>query len=150
MYSGLHFSWTDSLVLPQGIISLVVLVQLSANRECRSHPIISSKNVQRRLPCDGYRWELDQCVETSFFKIPDQTQDADAEQNINQDDVFPMAYSDSEADDDIGGLAYTIEATESLFLVSKFHDRHTLELSSSSQLSNWLHKFRQLDSRLLQ
>jgi hypothetical protein len=61
-----------------------------------------------------------------------------------------MAYSDSEANDDIGGLAYTIEATESLFLVSKFHDRHTLELSSSSQLSNWLHKFRQLDSRLLQ
>ncbi|KAM3503578.1 hypothetical protein MY10362_004112 [Beauveria mimosiformis] len=50
----------------------------------------------------------------------------------------------------IGGLAYTIEATESLYLVSKFHERHPLEPDSASQLSGWLHKFRQLDSRLLQ
>ncbi|OAA69343.1 Transcription factor [Akanthomyces lecanii RCEF 1005] len=115
-----------------------------------SSPNISSKSIQRRLPCDGCMWELDQCVETSFFKIHEQVED-DMEVAAETDDApFPPVYNDSEGPSGIGGLAYTIEATESLYLVTKFHERHPLEPDSSSQLSNWLHKFRQLDSRLLQ
>ncbi|PMB69044.1 hypothetical protein BM221_005630 [Beauveria bassiana] len=67
-----------------------------------------------------------------------------------EDAPFPPVYNDSQGPTGIGGLAYTIEATESLHLVSKFHERHPLEPDSASQLSGWLHKFRQLDSRLLQ
>ncbi|KAJ3494520.1 hypothetical protein NLG97_g4029 [Lecanicillium saksenae] len=115
-----------------------------------SIPNISSKSIQRRLPCDGCMWELDQCVETSFFKIHDQTQDDVAAGADNDDAPFPPVYNDAEGPTGIGGLAYTIEATESLYLVTKFHERHSLEPDSSGQLSSWLHKFRQLDSRLLQ
>ncbi|XWX00266.1 hypothetical protein V2A60_008286 [Cordyceps javanica] len=115
-----------------------------------SNSNISSKRIQRRLPCDGCMWELDQCVETSFFKIHEQTQD-DVEASADIEDVaFPFAYNDSQGPSGIGGLAYTIEATESLFLVNKFHERHSLNPDSAAQLSGWLHKFRQLDSRLLQ
>lgn len=97
-------------------------------------------------------WELDHAVETSFFKIYDQTQQdnnaaATEEQNGSP---FPPAYSSAEGPSGVGGLAYTIEATESLYLVNKFHARHDLEIETSSQLSSWLNKFRQLDSRLLQ
>ncbi|KAJ6785235.1 hypothetical protein PWT90_05113 [Aphanocladium album] len=115
-----------------------------------SNPNISSKSIQRRLPCDGCMWELDQCVETSFFKIHDQTQDNMEAGDETDDAPFPPVYNDSEGPTGIGGLAYTIEATESLYLVTKFHERHPLEPNSSGQLSGWLHKFRQLDSRLLQ
>lgn len=95
-------------------------------------------------------WELDQCVETSFFKIHEPTQD-DMEAGADTEDApFPPVYNDTEGPSAIGGLAYTVEATESLYLVTKFHERHRLEPDSSSQLSSWLHKFRQLDSRLLQ
>ncbi|KAF1734907.1 Transcriptional activator protein acu-15 [Beauveria bassiana] len=103
-----------------------------------------------RLPCDGCMWELDQCVETSFFKIHEQTQDDLDAIADTEDAPFPPVYNDSQGPTGIGGLAYTIEATESLYLVSKFHERHPLEPDSASQLSGWLHKFRQLDSRLLQ
>lgn len=95
-------------------------------------------------------WELDQCVETSFFKIHDHNQEETQVGAESEDAAFPPVYNDSEGPAGIGGLAYTIEATESLYLVTKFHERHPLEPDSSSQLSNWLHKFRQLDSRLLQ
>ncbi|OAA38501.1 Transcription factor [Beauveria brongniartii RCEF 3172] len=115
-----------------------------------SNPNISSKSIQRRLPCDGCMWELDQCVETSFFKIHEQTQDSLDSSADAEDAPFPPVYNDSQGPTGIGGLAYTIEATESLYLVSKFHERHPLEPDSASQLSGWLHKFRQLDSRLLQ
>ncbi|KAM3541613.1 hypothetical protein ARSEF1564_005473 [Beauveria bassiana] len=115
-----------------------------------SSPNISSKSIQRRLPCDGCMWELDQCVETSFFKIHEQSQDDLDAIADTEDAPFPPVYNDSQGPTGIGGLAYTIEATESLHLVSKFHERHPLEPDSASQLSGWLHKFRQLDSRLLQ
>lgn len=93
-------------------------------------------------------WELDQCVETSFFKIHDQSQnDVSIE---SEESPFPPAYSTAEGPSGIGGLAYAIEASESLFLVTKFHTRHKLELENSTQLSSWLNRFRQLDSRLLQ
>ncbi|ATY62339.1 C6 transcription [Cordyceps militaris] len=115
-----------------------------------SNPNISSRSIQRRLPCDGYLWEGDHCVETSFFKIHDQTQE-DMEANADtEEQPFPLVYNESEGPSVIGGLAYTIEATESLFLVNKFHERQPLQPDSASQLSSWLHKFRQLDSRLLQ
>lgn len=93
-------------------------------------------------------WELDQCVETSFFKTHEQPQNEAETQEAES--PFPPAYSNTEGPSGIGGLAYTIEATESLFLVTKFHARHTFELDNSTQLSSWLNKFRQLDSRLLQ
>ncbi|EFY94894.1 fungal specific transcription factor domain protein [Metarhizium robertsii] len=111
-------------------------------------PGIPSKNIRRRLPCDGYRWEQDLRVETSFFKTHEQGADeTDAEE---PEPPFPPAYADTEQPSGIGGLAYTIEASESLFLVTKFHARHPVELNKSSQLSSWLNKFRHLDSRLLQ
>lgn len=89
-------------------------------------------------------------METSFFKIHEQVEDGMEVAAETDDAPFPPVYNDSEGPSGIGGLAYTIEATESLYLVTKFHERHPLEPDSSSQLSNWLHKFRQLDSRLLQ
>lgn len=93
-------------------------------------------------------WELDHAVETSFFKMHEQNQAEDAA--ADQESPFPPAYSTAEGPSGVGGLAYTIEATESLHLMTKFHVRHDLEIESSSQLSSWLNKFRQLDSRLLQ
>lgn len=111
---------------------------------------IASKGIQRRLPCDGYMWELDQRVETSFFKPDKPQQQQDEPEGNHADTPFPAAYANAERPSGIGGFAYTIEATESLHLVTKFHARHTCESNNSAQISSWLSKFRQLDSRLLQ
>lgn len=94
-------------------------------------------------------WELDHAVETSFFKIHQQTQQEEAATG-GQNSLFPPAYSTPKGPSGVGGLAYTIEATESLHLVSKFHASFSLEINTSHQLSSWLNKFRQLDSKLLQ
>lgn len=63
---------------------------------------------------------------------------------------FPPPHSINEGPDGIGGLAYTVEATESLSLITKFNMRHPLALENAYQISSWLNRFRQLDSRLLQ
>lgn len=94
-------------------------------------------------------WELDHAVETSFFKMHQQTQPDDAPSG-DQDSPFPPAYLTPEGPSGVGGLAYTIEATESLHLMTKFHANHSLEIENSHELSSWLNKFRQLDSKLLQ
>ena len=127
---------------------VVVVVVVVVADKTRAPPIISSKSIRRRLPCDGYMWEIDQAVETSFFKIHDQTKEA--ADNAEDEAPFPPAYSTAEGPSGIGGFAYGIEATESLFVVTKFHARHSLEIDTSAQLSTWLNRFRQLDSRLLQ
>ncbi|KAJ6447287.1 subtilisin-like protein [Purpureocillium lavendulum] len=112
-------------------------------------PAISSKGIRRRLPCDGCMWESDQCVETSYFKLDDQPQ---VEETNAQEETspFPPPYATKEGPNGVGGLAYTIEATESLSLVTKFNLRHSLEHADANRLSAWLTRFRQLDSRLLQ
>lgn len=89
-------------------------------------------------------------METSFFKIHQQNEAETEAAEEEAPSPFPPAYTNSDGPIGIGGLAYTIEATESLFLVTKFHERHHLDFKSSNQLSSWLTKFRQLDSRLLQ
>ena len=63
---------------------------------------------------------------------------------------FPPPYATKEGPNGVGGLAYTIEATESLSLITKFNTRHSLEPDNAGRLSAWLNRFRQLDSRLLQ
>ncbi|OAQ87949.1 C6 transcription factor [Purpureocillium lilacinum] len=112
-------------------------------------PVISSKSIRRRLPCDGCMWESDQCVETSYFKLDDQPQ---VEENTAPEETspFPPPYATKEGPNGVGGLAYTIEATESLSLITKFNLRHSLEHGDANRLSAWLTRFRQLDSRLLQ
>ncbi|KID81441.1 Transcription factor, fungi [Metarhizium guizhouense ARSEF 977] len=108
-----------------------------------TNPAISSKHVRRRLPCDGYWWVLEKCVETAYFKPDSQ------EYEMATDKTFPFTSPDAttEEPNSSGGLAYLIEATESLSLVTKFHTQHPLDLENANQ---WLNRFRQLDSRLLQ
>ncbi|UNI13368.1 hypothetical protein JDV02_000118 [Purpureocillium takamizusanense] len=112
-------------------------------------PAISSKSIRRRLPCDGCMWESDQCVETSYFKLDDQPQVEDSAAP-EETSPFPPPYATKEGPNGVGGLAYTIEATESLSLITKFNLRHSLEHGDANRLSAWLTRFRQLDSRLLQ
>jgi hypothetical protein len=107
---------------------------------------ISSDDIRLRLPCDGYMWQQDLAVETGYFK----TQQNDSS---NEEDVVPFNLDSLENNDrssGIGGLALTIEASESLYLITQFHNRHRLDFIGPTKVSRWLSKFRQLDSRLLQ
>lgn len=123
-------------------------VSLPADCAYSTSPSISSRRIRRRLPCDGCMWEQDQCVETSYFKMDEQPQNDVT--TSDETSPFPPPYATKEGPNGVGGLAYTIEATESLSLIAKFNVRHSLELVNAGQLSAWLNRFRQLDSRLLQ
>ena len=95
-------------------------------------------------------WESDQCIETPFFKVHENRFSDAAGLNAETPPPFPSPYSTKEGPNGVGGLAYTIEATESLSLATRFNAKHSLEPEVSGQFSVWLNKFRQLDSRLMQ
>lgn len=87
-------------------------------------------------------------METSYFKLDDQHQtDTSATPGASP---FSTQNEHNEGAARIGGLAHLVDATESLSLVNRFNLGHSLEPNDPNQLSAWLNRFRQLDSRLLQ
>ena len=114
-----------------------------------TNPVLDSRTVHQRLPCDGCMWESDQCVETSYFRIENQHQN-DIQSCVGDSPFFPSPQDVREGASGLGGFAYTIEATENLTLITQFNHRCALEPESATKVSTWLNRFRQLDSRLLQ
>ncbi|ORY66049.1 fungal-specific transcription factor domain-containing protein [Pseudomassariella vexata] len=103
---------------------------------------LTSADVKRRLPCEGALWETGQPLEmpTPFFGVADESSRA----NPTVPTIRP------EVDDQsLGGFAFSIEATESLSLVTSFFLQQDIP-SDPRQVQVWLMRFKQLDLRLIQ
>jgi hypothetical protein len=107
---------------------------------------LTSADVKRRLPCEGALWEKEREVCAPYFGISDKS-------GIGHSQSVPTesrASSDPEDQDSIGGFAYSIEATESLALVTNFFLHHVVHVSDAQNVRIWLMKFKELDLRLVQ
>ncbi|KAJ5174278.1 uncharacterized protein N7482_000155 [Penicillium canariense] len=107
---------------------------------------LNSADMKRRLPCEGAHWEKEREVCTPYFGIPDfkDTTSTSSILSENRDSANP------EDQDSIGGLAYNIEATESLALVTNFFLRHAFIVDDTEKAQMWMMKFKELDLRLIQ
>ncbi|KAL4893385.1 fungal-specific transcription factor domain-containing protein [Aspergillus ambiguus] len=107
---------------------------------------LTSADVKRRLPCEGSHWEKEQEVRTPLFGILDKRSGIPDSPRSTDNSLL----SDSPVDEEIGGFAYCIEATESLTLVVNFFLHHALDLRDTQKAQIWLMKFKELDLRLVQ
>lgn len=103
---------------------------------------LKSTDVRRRLPCEGRIWARGQEVITPFFGIPDKFPIDNSVQATS-----PLEYPQDR--DAIGGLAYRIEATQSLTLVTSFF-LQPLDVKNAQAVQVWLMRFKELDLRLVQ
>jgi hypothetical protein len=97
---------------------------------------LASSDITRRLPCHGPLWLEDQGVAspTPFF-------------GANQLGTLAASRS-GEKHPSIGGLAYRVEATENLSLVSMFFLKHPVNVGTVQDGQIWMMRFKELDLRL--
>lgn len=107
---------------------------------------LTSADIKRRLPCEGALWEKEQEVRTPYFGIP-KSKETTPSSSVP---LGSQGLAIQEDQDSMGGLAYNIEATESLALVTNFflHDAFVVDDVEKAQL--WMMKFKELDLRLMQ
>jgi hypothetical protein len=123
---------------------------------------LTSDDVHRRLPVDGFLWRKQEPVIAPFFGIWDKSAgrignsitflptSADEE---NQSPEVNGDFGESTNDDGIstiGALAYCIEATESMSRVTTYFLQQKVNLHDQKQISTWLTRFKELDLRLVQ
>ena len=103
---------------------------------------LTSADVNRRLPCEGALWEEGQLLKTPtpYFGIADKSSGGD----------LPTRRPELEDQASLGGFAYSIEASESLSLVTTFFLRHEVDVSKVQDVQMWLMRFKELDLRLVQ
>jgi hypothetical protein len=104
---------------------------------------LTSADVRRRLPCEGALWEEGKplTTPTPYFGVAD-TSSGGA--------TLPSRRPELEDQASIGGFAYSIEASESLSLVTSFFLRHAVNVSKVQEVQMWLMRFKELDLRLVQ
>lgn len=96
---------------------------------------------RRRLPCEGLLWERGTPVDTPFFQAETETHaptPRGGEESPENDSIS-----------NIGGLAFCLEATDTLNLVTKFLLQRAVQFTGSQQVRLWLLKFKELDLRLV-
>ena len=107
---------------------------------------LTGADIKRRLPCEGAIWGQEQEVRTPYFGISDSKGPLSSSSGLFE----RQGSSRSEDQDSIGGLAYNIEATESLALVTNFFLHHAFVVNDTEKAQLWLMKFKELDLRLIQ
>lgn len=90
----------------------------------------TSEDVHQRLPCDGHLWRKVLSVTTPYFGTWDKSRSTTELSTI-------------------GALAYNIEATDSLSRVASYVLQPRVDLRDPQQVSVWLSRFKELDSRLV-
>lgn len=105
---------------------------------------LTSNDVKRRLPCEGALWEKGQEIQTPYFGI------SDSKGNATTPILNRRGSICGEEQESIGGLAYNIEATESLALVANFFLHHAFIVDDAEKAQMWLMQFKELDLRLIQ
>ena len=105
---------------------------------------LTSADVKRRLPCEGALWEEDRPLHTPtpYFGVSDPPR--------NVGNVLPSARPETADQASLGGFAYSIEATESLSLVTSFFLQQAVDVAKAHDVQLWLMRFKQLDLRLVQ
>ncbi|UNI14753.1 hypothetical protein JDV02_001351 [Purpureocillium takamizusanense] len=108
---------------------------------------LTGADVKRRLPCEGNLWEkgVPLTEPTPYFGV--------SEKSDRLNDPLPSPRSetaDHESQTSLGGFAYSIEATESLSLVTTFFLQQAVNVTKVHELELWLMRFKQLDLRLVQ
>jgi hypothetical protein len=131
---------------------------------------LTSDDVHRRLPCDGFYWRRDKPNVTAFFGIWDKsagrmgnpiafppahyvspqgtgTNDA-SEPSPNNASGSGLSPEDP-AMQAIGAFAYRIEATESLSRVMTYFLQQKVDMHRPENVTSWLTRFKELDLRLV-
>jgi hypothetical protein len=129
---------------------------------------LTADDVSRRLPADGTFWYLETPVLTPYFGIWDtsaaridnslafmpaiasRTTAGDGEtpkSNTPRDPAGRLPLTDLRS---IGGLAYLVEATESMSRIVTYFLRQNINFRDKRQVTSWLTRFKELDLRLVQ
>ncbi|WPA95426.1 uncharacterized protein RHO25_000025 [Cercospora beticola] len=87
-------------------------------------------DIHRRLPCDGHLWRKEELVVTPYFGTWDKCRST-------------LELST------IGALAYNIEATDSMSRVMSYVLQSRVDVRDAVQITAWLGRFKELDSRLV-
>jgi hypothetical protein len=137
--------------------------------DSRWNTSLTSDDVHRRLPVDGFLWRKQEAVLAPFFGIWDKsagrignsitflpTHYPSLAQATNEDRQSPTMIADfgqntsTEAVSTIGAFAYCIEATESMSRVTTYFLQQKVNLLDQKQIVWWLTRFKELDLRLVQ
>lgn len=130
---------------------------------------MTADDVSRRLPADGICWYLETPVHTPYFGIWDTSagsidtslafmpaiasrttaRDVDATKSTSSEDGSGGAPAMTDLES-IGGLAYLIEATESMRRIVTYFLRQNINFRDERQTTRWLTRFKELDLRLVQ
>ncbi|KAF9784837.1 hypothetical protein IL306_007005 [Fusarium sp. DS 682] len=106
---------------------------------------LTSADVTRRLPCEGAIWEAGEPSETPtpYFGISTRSRDPEK-------DYLAATRDTEEGQTSLGGFAFSIEAMESLSLVTSFFLQYEVNFKEVHKVQRWLMRFKQLDLRLVQ
>ncbi|KAH6962502.1 hypothetical protein BKA56DRAFT_597818 [Ilyonectria sp. MPI-CAGE-AT-0026] len=129
---------------------------------------LTADDVCRRLPADGTHWYLERPVNTPYFGIWDtsvvgidkslafmpaiasgaatRTNDIRTRVGHNGDGTGSPTSTDLRS---IGGLAYLVEATESMSRIVTYFLRQNINFCDERQVTSWLTRFKELDLRLV-
>ncbi|KAJ8109655.1 hypothetical protein OPT61_g7304 [Boeremia exigua] len=132
---------------------------------------LTSDDVFRRLPCDGYLWRKQEPVLTPYFGIWDRSKgrignpidflsrhpspghgSGNVEYHKTIGDHAPSsAFTQYQHSDmsTVGAFAYNIEATESMSRVMSYFLQQKVNVRDQSDISSWLTRFKELDLRLV-
>lgn len=133
---------------------------------------LTSDNVNRRLPCDGYLWRKQKPVLTPYFGVWDKaigrigdpisyvtrsryaspSQGEEGVEIESQTDNAPTIGPSTGFTADmsaVGALAYNIEATESMSRVMSDFLQQKINLRDQNEIRSWLTLFKELDLRLV-
>ncbi|KAH6611852.1 fungal-specific transcription factor domain-containing protein [Boeremia exigua] len=132
---------------------------------------LTSDDVFRRLPCDGYLWRKEEPVSTPYFGIWDKSKGrignpidfmsrhpspGHGSSNVKFHDTigdpptsapYPQ-YQHSDMST-VGAFAYNIEATESMSRVMSYFLQQKVNVRDQGDISSWLTRFKELDLRLV-
>jgi hypothetical protein len=100
-------------------------------------PTIDASKIKRRLPSDGFVFQDAGPAKARYFQpdrdpVTDETIDYEAEEIAC-----------------LGGLSYSVEATESLVQVADFYIQKEINAKDTEAVQSWLMKFRKMDLKLV-
>ncbi|EEY17118.1 conserved hypothetical protein [Verticillium alfalfae VaMs.102] len=127
---------------------------------------LTSDDVSRRLPCDGFTWRKEDPVNTPYFGIWDkaagrignpiaflpshyQASSESEKRSPSDPGASPGAQLRGTDMSAVGAFAYSVEATESLSRVNAYFLQQKVNIRDNRDLSNWLTRFKELDLRLV-
>lgn len=101
-------------------------------------PTIEASRIERRLPTDGFIFQDAGPARARYFQ-PD------------RDPAFGEEGIDYEREEIacLGGLSYSVEATEWLIQIAEFYIQKEIDANDTQAVQSWLSKFRKMDMQLV-